>query len=141
MKWLASFQFVLMCALSLLHVYWAFGGGFAMGKAVPEVDGRPAFEPGMFATLAVAAGLLVCALVAAGLGFGTLVGAEYVRYVRIAGYLLAALFILRAVGEFNLVGFFKKASDSAFAHYDTFFYSPLSLGIGIVFLLLALAGR
>lgn len=137
MKWLASTQIALMGSLSLLHVYWAFGGTFAMGKAVPEIDGKPAFEPGMLATLAVAAGLLACAAIAAGLGFDHLVDAAYAKYLRGAGYFLSALFILRAIGEFNLVGFFKKASESDFAYYDTVLYSPLCLGIGVVYLVLA----
>ena len=42
--------------------------------------------------------------------------------------------LLRAIGDFNLVGFFKRIRGSAFARMDTWFYSPLCvlLGIGLL---------
>ncbi|WP_236336773.1 DUF3995 domain-containing protein [Paenibacillus auburnensis] len=46
------------------------------------------------------------------------------------GWALASIFILRAVGDFRWVGFFKKQQGTVFAKRDTFLYSPLCLFIG-----------
>jgi ABC-type glycerol-3-phosphate transport system permease component len=57
-------------ALSLVHFYWALGGSAGKSAAIPEVSGRRAFVPSSAATLAVASGLTLCALlVAATAGF------------------------------------------------------------------------
>ena len=50
----------------------------------------------------------------------------------------AGVFTLRAVGDFRLVGFFKRPSDSRFARRDTRLYSPLCLALGLALLALAL---
>jgi hypothetical protein len=48
--------------LSGLHIYWALGGRWGWGAAIPQVDGRPAFTPSRFATLLVALGLAAAAV-------------------------------------------------------------------------------
>ena len=48
---------VLLGALALLHFYWAAGGRLALQGAVPSADGRPLFEPGPWASLAVGGAL------------------------------------------------------------------------------------
>jgi hypothetical protein len=60
------------------------------------------------------------------------------RLVRGATALLAALFLLRSVGEFRLVGFFKRVRGTDFAWWDTRLYSPLCLAMGVAFLAVAL---
>ena len=42
-------------------------------------------------------------------------------------WMLGAVFLLRAVGDFRYVGFFKRHTDTRFARLDTLFYSPLCL--------------
>ncbi|MBK7465824.1 MAG: DUF3995 domain-containing protein [Saprospiraceae bacterium] len=49
---------------------------------------------------------------------------------------IAILFIVRAIGDFQYVGFFKKIKHSLFAEYDTNYFSPLCLIIGILAILL-----
>jgi Protein of unknown function (DUF3995) len=51
---------------------------------------------------------------------------------------IAAIFLLRAIGDFRYVGFFKKERGSKFAKMDTKFYSPLCLLIGGLALVLQL---
>ena len=50
---------------------------------------------------------------------------------------IALIFFLRAIGEFWLVGFFKKVSDTPFAHWDTWLFSPLCLIIAVIAFILA----
>ena len=38
---------------------------------------------------------------------------------------MAAVFAIRAIGEFRYCGFFKKIRNSEFAYWDTRIYSPL----------------
>ncbi len=56
---------------------------------------------------------------------------------RSATGVIGALFVLRAIGEFRLVGFFKRVRGTAFARWDTALFSPLSLAIGLAALWLA----
>src|SRR4051794_39650841 len=44
----------LLVSIGLLHIYWAAGGTWGSGVTVPEVDGKPLFNPGPLPTLAVA---------------------------------------------------------------------------------------
>jgi hypothetical protein len=47
-------------------------------------------------------------------------------------FFISFVFLLRALGDFNHFGFFKRAADSAFAHWDTWLYSPLCLFIALL---------
>ena len=122
--------------LAALHIHWACGGSFGKAVAVPEWQGRPAFTPSRLATWAVAAGLIVCALLVAALAQWCLLPLPR-GLLDGLGYALAALFLLRAIGEFRLVGFFKRVRGTRFARLDTLFYSPLCLGIAVGVLCLA----
>ncbi len=53
------------------------------------------------------------------------------------GWLISAIFIIRAIGDFNAVGFFKKIKQTEFANYDTKYFSPLCLSLGAVFIMLS----
>ena len=46
-------------------------------------------------------------------------------------YALAIVLIIRAIGDFKYVGFFKTVKDTPFADYDTKYYSPLCLFLGL----------
>lgn len=116
--------------LSLLHLYWAAGGGFGSAVAVPSVGGKPTFHPSPFGTVLVAVALLAAALVVVGrLGW---LGGSAPRWVfRWATLGIALIFFLRAIGEFKLIGFFKQVSDTPFAYWDTHLFSPLCLLISV----------
>ena len=43
---------------------------------------------------------------------------------------IAMLMFARAIGDSNLVGFFKEVKDSKFARLDTWVYSPLCVVLG-----------
>jgi len=59
-------------------------------------------------------------------------------WVHYGYWLIPAAFILRAIGEFNYVGFFKKIKDTEFAKADTKLFAPLCLAIGIIGFLIQL---
>ena len=116
--------------LASVHVYWAFGGRIAMVAAIPELRGAPSFVPGRIATLLVASSLFSCAaLVGAASGFiDAPVPAVAIQW---SCFGLALLLLLRAIGDFRLVGFFKTVRGSRFAWLDSALYSPLCLALAL----------
>jgi hypothetical protein len=122
--------------LSLFHIYWAFGGRFASSAAVPNVGDKPLFIPSISATLIVATLLLIAMLTVLGqIGY---LGDKLPQWIfRWATLAISILFFLRAVGEFRYVGFFKQASNSAFAYWDTVLFSPLCLLIAVLAFLIS----
>lgn len=128
-----------LALIALLHVFWAFGGRWGASAAIPEIPGQgPAFRPGVLATLAVAAALTAAAyLVLARLEvFPRAWPRSLETGLLFAG---AAVFALRAMGEFRYVGFFARVRDTRFAQMDRRLYSPLCLGLALMFGALALA--
>lgn len=122
---LVSLVFVV---LALWHVRMAFGTLSGESGAVPSVDGKPLFVPSRSSTLLVACALVAfAALVAAASGFWQ--PGVPVRVLSWACYALAAGLLLRAIGDFRYVGFFKRVRGSRFARMDTMLYSPLCLAL------------
>ena len=118
--------------LALIHFYWAFGGKFGFDKALPtDVEGNRLLNPSKFMTFVVGLILLGFSYVAYKLYIGD--ESPIIVYV---GYGLSILFFLRAIGDFNLVGLFKKVKNTGFSKYDTWVYIPLCLFLSINFLFL-----
>ncbi|MBL0209891.1 MAG: DUF3995 domain-containing protein [Holophagaceae bacterium] len=113
---------------SAIHVYWAAGGRSGTGAVLPEVDGKPLRTPSAGTTGLVA--FLFAAVAALVLGHAGLFPLPLPPPW--PGRLLkgiAAIFALRAVGEFNYLGFFKRVRGSRFARLDTLLYSPLCAAV------------
>jgi hypothetical protein len=131
---------VSFAGLAALHLYWALGGKSGISAALPEVDGAPVFKPGRSVTVAVAFVLICFALIALALGFGVGANALHSTHAVFPGFVSGGILVLRAVGEFRYVGFFKRVKGSKFAVYDSWLFSPFCLLAGGAFLALA-AGR
>lgn len=135
--WMTLISAGILSLISMLHMYWAFGGRWGTGAVIPRRKGesQPAFVPGKWGTLLVAFLLLmaVCLLVIQGGFLPTMKAGALSRWGCIV---CAAVFLLRSIGDFNYVGFFKKVKHSVFATNDTFLYSPLCLYLGINYVLL-----
>lgn len=130
MQSLASFAALLtvavLAALSLLHVYWGFGGRIGWLASLPEVDRKPLFVPTPAQSFGVAAALALAIVILAAAG-GWIALPVSAGLLRIGSYGVAAVFALRAIGEFRHVGFFKRNRGSRFARMDSWLYSPLCL--------------
>jgi len=116
-----------------LHFYWAVTHGAkssAESKFLPSSGNQSVFRPSRLLTFLVALMFLGCGLLLIGkLGYiGSLI-AENVY--QIALELLAVLLLLRAVGDFRLIGMFKKNKNTAFARMDTKLYIPLCIGLAV----------
>jgi hypothetical protein len=127
----------ILLALSLLHIYWAFGGTWGVTVTVPNLNGHPLFEPGLWDTLAVALALSVAATICLGILNYRLPFLPTWVY-RTGIRCIALVFLLRAIGEFRYFGFFRQVNDSLFAYWDTVLYTPLCLGLAISCIVLAI---
>ena len=133
---MAQWLVTIFAVIALVHVYWALGGQWAAVAAVPQVPVqglvvtvRPAFKPSGWITLLVAAALLMIAgLVCMRVGWG-MAAVHHPALLWVISA-IALLMFARAIGDSNLVGFFKEVKDSRFARLDTWVYSPLCLMLG-----------
>lgn len=128
--------FAIFLFLSGIHFYWAFGGRWGVDSVLPaKSNNEKIMQPGLFATIMVALVLLTFALFI--LIKADLLQTTLPTWLQQYGlYILAGLFIIRAIGDFKYVGFTKKLKGTKFALMDTNWYSPLCLGIGILLILL-----
>jgi hypothetical protein len=125
--------------ISLLHMYWAFGGRWGSAAVLPVRKGehKPAFTPRKWGTLFVAILILFASII-------IVVQGDYLQSFqanslsKIGSIVCAIVFTIRAIGDFNYVGLFKKIKHSQFAKYDTWIYSPLCLFFGFVYILLVI---
>lgn len=135
---IAIVLFLVFLFLSSIHFYWGFGGRWGSDAVFPTKADNTKFKmPGVLPTFIVAFGLL-------GIGFFILIKSGFILFnipLWLNNYgllIIAGIFILRAIGEFNYVGFFKKINQTKFAQNDTKYYSPLCFTIGILTLLMEL---
>jgi len=116
--------------LCLLHVQWAVEGAKRLGPALPQrTDGQPLFRPGRAVTLVVAALLATASLLVAQRA-GLLPAVFPPAIARLGCWVVSGALLLRAVGEFRYVGFFKRVRGTPFARMDTLLYSPVALLLG-----------
>lgn len=122
---------LILLAISGIHFFWAFGGRWGADAAIPtSQEGKKTLSPNTFATLVVAFGILAMALLH--LEKVQTLGLPIPVWINAYGLkIIAVIFLIRAIGEFKYVGFFKKIKDTQFAILDTKYYSPLCLILSI----------
>jgi hypothetical protein len=125
-----------LLALSVLHVFWAIRNRFTSSVVIPKVNGRPAFIPSRASSIAVACALAVAAFIALAQGHVVAFHGPAAP-LRWAAYAAGLTFTARAIGDFRLVGFFKRIKGTDFARWDYFLFAPLCTLIGASFLYLA----
>lgn len=130
--------FLVFLFLSAIHFYWGVGGRWGSQTIFPtKDDNKKPKMPGIIPTFIVALGLLA-------IGLFILQKAKFFNFPipsRLDKYglwIIASIFIVRAIGEFNYVGFFKKIKHTKFGQNDTKYYSPLCLTIGILTVIMEL---
>lgn len=120
--------------ISIFHFYWAIGGKFWFANTLP---GNKVLNPTKFDAVIVAVGLLaMSAFILIRIGF---INFMLPLWMMKSGlWIIAGIFILRAIGDFRYVGFFKSVKHSAFAKADSHYYSPLCLLMGVLGILIEL---
>lgn len=135
---LGSLTTIVLFFLALVHFYWAMiSSSQPSAKVVPYIDGKPAFIPTRKGTAFVAFLLLLMGLFLVELTYNAF--GLSLWFNKLGGTVLAGGFIARAVGDFRLVGAFKRVKNSEFAFYDTHYWSPLCAALGLAVLLITWA--
>lgn len=128
---IGKFLVAVFAVLGLVHLYWAAGGRIGQAAAIPQVGNKPSFQPGTIATIAVAFALFGAAGVVA-IRSGILLDPTLSFLATIGCWVLAAILAMRAIGDFRLVGFFKRVTGTPFARADSLFYSPLCAVLAVL---------
>lgn len=129
----------IFAGIAFIHVYWGGGGKWGADDVIPSTEaGKKLMAPRTFECFAVAAAFL--ALIAF-----VVIKAKWILIFSLPDWLnsyglliIAFVFLLRAIGEFKYVGFFKKVKSTRFARMDTRLYSPLCAFIAMVCILWSL---
>ncbi len=125
---------IIMTLIAIFHFYWAFGGTLGMDKALPTTpEGTRLLNPSKGLTFMVGIMAAVFAFVACQLSCYD-DPAQWYRYI---SWVVSALFLLRSIGDFSMVGFFRKITTTPFATYDRLFYVPLCLYLACAYAFLA----
>lgn len=124
---------VALLAIAALHFFWAWGGRWGGVAAIPQRDGAPLFTPGRTVTLFMSLLFLLaaCILLIRSGAVPWPFSSTPPRLVQWGSWTIAVLFLLRAAGDFRVVGFFKRVRNGRFALLDDRLYSPLALVIAI----------
>lgn len=126
----------LLCVAILLfaagfHFYWGLGGRIGWQAALPQhPGGGRVFTPSARAAHAVGATLVLAVLIIA-VHTGVLPLPVPAWGPRAAVALMSLVFLVRAFGWFRYAGWFKQVRDTHFGRYDTWFYCPLCLVLGL----------
>jgi glucan phosphoethanolaminetransferase (alkaline phosphatase superfamily) len=125
-------------SLGFIHFYWLFGGKWGLEKVIPTKENQTStLSIPKFATLIVGLVLVLFGLIY--LVKSGLINIQVSNWVTIYGYwLIPSIFVLRAIGDFKYVGFFKKIKNTEFAKADSKWFAPLCLTIGIIGILIQL---
>ena len=134
----SSLNASILLIISLLHAYWMLGGRWGFTAALPtDESGKQMLNPKAFDCGVVAIGLLGMSVYV--FSFSKIINLPLPNVVSKYGiWVIALIFLARAIGDFKYVGFFKKIKNTRFAELDSRFYTPLCLYLGLTFILIAL---
>ncbi len=137
---LSIILFLIFTILGGFHFYWFFGGIWGLKKVIPtkHKEANNMSIPKL-ATLMV--GLLLVFFGLIYLVKSEIIYLQIPNWVTLYAYwFIPSVFVLRAIGEFNYVGFFKKIKNTEFGKTDSKIFSPLCMGIGIIGIVIQLIG-
>ncbi len=136
MTFIALVTITTLFIAGVFHFYWAFGGTLGLDRAIPTKDGKALLKPGKLLTIIVGFIILSFAWVAYVLYFKDLSVISYSEQIVYAGWFLSGIFAIRSIGDFRMVGLFKKIKFTKFAEFDTKYFIPLTSFWAITFALL-----
>jgi len=129
---LALINALIFAFLGGIHIYWMIGGKWGLEQALPMSGGggKLRVSPGPLSCIVAASWLWGFALYNVSLVFGFSLGLP-LEADQWGIWLLAVIFIFRAIGDFHYVGMFKKVTNTKFGKMDTKCFIPLCLYLGL----------
>jgi len=130
-------SFVFFC-LACIHFNWVIGGKYGFEAVIPtNENGERVFHPKKTDSAIVALALTLCSIFY--FLYSGITNYELPQWIsQYMKWIIPSICILRAIGDFKYVGFFKRYTKTKFGKLDIIFFSPLCLIIGIIGILLAL---
>nr|WP_288932106.1 DUF3995 domain-containing protein [uncultured Allomuricauda sp.] len=129
---------LILIGLGMIHFNWVIGGKFGFVETLPtKENGERVLNPKKIDSAIVGIGLIA-------FGFFYVLKSGLIEYnlpewiIKYGSWIIPIIFLLRAVGEFKYVGFFKSVRKTDFAKLDTKLFSPLCLIIGILGIIIQL---
>ncbi|KGL61755.1 DUF3995 domain-containing protein [Polaribacter sp. Hel1_85] len=122
---------IILIGLGLIHFNWVIGRKFGFAASLPTKErGERVLNPKKIDSIIVGIGLTA-------FGIFYILKSGIIEYnlpewfMKYVSWIIPILFLLRAIGEFKYIGFFKSVKNTDFGKLDTKFFSPLCLIIGI----------
>lgn len=134
---LGGISFLILLFLSGIHLYWAVGGKWGIQSVLPTTpEEKIVLQPRWVDSVVVGVVLAIM-----GILFAVKSGLFELHFLpnwllAYGLYVVSGIFLLRAMGDFKYVGFFKQIKTTKFGKNDTKYYSPLCLFLGIVGILI-----
>jgi hypothetical protein len=134
----ATINAAILLIISLLHFYWGFGGRWGMAQSLPTNEaGETVLKPDAMACFVVSFGLLGMSVYV--FGFSKMINLPLPYVVsKYSIWVIAFIFLARAIGDFKYAGFSKKIKTTRFAELDTRYYAPLCLYLSVSSILMDL---
>jgi hypothetical protein len=128
---LSTLLSITLIGLGLIHFNWVIGGKFGFEESLPTKEsGERILNPKKIDSAIVGIGLTAFGIFYI-LKSGLIVYNLPVWIMKYGSWVIPILFLLRAIGEFKYIGFFKSVKKTDFGKLDTKLFSPLCLVIGI----------
>lgn len=116
----------------LIHANWFFGGRWGLEQSLPTNEkGERVLNPKPIDAAFVALAFLAVALNYLAIHFLP----DFKLLDKINPYfiwIVPSVFLIRAIGDFKYLGFFKKVKQTRFGTLDQKFYSPLCLILSVL---------
>jgi hypothetical protein len=137
--WVQITTILILNSIAGIHFYWFVGGTFGLKAAIPMKDDlSPLFKIGKHGPLIVGLGLFsLSLLILDNTGFWGPISTKALSGNIYAGF--SIIFLIRAIGDTNYVGFFSKKRKTLFHYWDMRLHSVISLILsgllGLLFIL------
>jgi hypothetical protein len=122
---------LILILLGMIHFNWVIGGKFGFEESLPtKENGERVLNPKRIDSAIVGIGLTA-------FGIFYMLKSGLIEYnlpewiMKYGSWIIPTIFLLRAIGEFKYVGFFKSVKETDFGKLDTKLFSPLCLVIAI----------
>ncbi|MEH6706121.1 MAG: DUF3995 domain-containing protein [Galbibacter orientalis] len=129
---------LILIVLGMIHLNWVIGGKFGYVESLPtKENGERVLNPKKIDSAIIGIGLIA-------FGIFYMIESGLIEYnlpewiIKYGSWIIPIIFLLRAVGEFKYVGFFKSVRKTDFGKLDTKLFSPLCLIIGILGIIIQL---
>lgn len=136
MKAVSLLLVMVFTLLGLIHLSWVFDSKWGFAESLPtNEEGERVLNPKKFGSAIVGLGLCVFALFY--LLKSGLISLDLPSWVfQYGSWIIPSIFLLRAIGDFKYIGFFKRIKKTEFGKRDTKLFSPLCFVIAILGVLL-----